>query len=68
MERQKVAKFSVGTDEVVVANIPKRVGVITLQVKDFTWLAAYCITSLTTMIFDNQQKSLLFTTMKSRMS
>jgi hypothetical protein len=32
----KVAKYSIVADEVVVANISKRVGVMTLQAKDFT--------------------------------
>jgi hypothetical protein len=35
-KRQKVAMFSIGTDEVVVANLSKRVGVIPLRAKDFT--------------------------------
>ncbi len=33
---RKVAKFCFGADEVVVAIIPKRVGVMTLRVKGFT--------------------------------
>jgi len=33
---RKLAKFCIGADEVVVADIPKRVGVMTLQAKDFT--------------------------------
>ena len=33
---QKVVKFSFVTDEVVVANIPNRVGVVPLQAKDFS--------------------------------
>jgi hypothetical protein len=32
----KVAKYSIVTDEVVVANISKRVRVMTSQAKDFT--------------------------------
>jgi hypothetical protein len=36
LETQKIAKCSTGTDEVVVANIPKRAGVMTLRAKDFT--------------------------------
>jgi len=32
----KVAKYSIVADEVVVANISKRVGVMTSQAKDFT--------------------------------
>ena len=35
-EMQKVAKHIVETDEVVVAHIPKRVGVMPSQAKDFT--------------------------------
>jgi hypothetical protein len=35
-KRQKVAKFGFGTDEVVVAKISKRVGVMPLRAKDFT--------------------------------
>jgi len=33
---RKVAKFCIGADEVVVAIIPKRVGVMPLQAKGFT--------------------------------
>jgi hypothetical protein len=44
-ERQKVAKRIVGTDEVVVANIPKRVGVMILQAKGFTWFVLNCVTT-----------------------
>jgi len=33
---RKVAMFCFGADEVVVANIPKRVGVMILQAKGFT--------------------------------
>jgi len=32
----KVAKYSIGADEAVVADIPKRVGVTPLQAKGFT--------------------------------
>jgi len=32
----KNPKGKIGTDEVVVAKIPKRVGVMTLRAKDFT--------------------------------
>ena len=35
-KRQKVTRFCFGTDEVVVAKVSKRVGVMTLQAKDFT--------------------------------
>ena len=35
-KRQRVAMLEFGADEVVVANISKRVGVMTLQAKDFT--------------------------------
>ncbi len=45
MEMQKVAMCSIGTDEVVVAKIPKRVGVMTLRAKDFTRLVFKCITT-----------------------
>ena len=33
---QKVAKYSIGADEAVVADIPERVGVTTLRAKGFT--------------------------------
>jgi hypothetical protein len=35
-KRQKVAMFSFGADEVVVANISKRLSVMTIGAKDFT--------------------------------
>ena len=35
-KRQKVARSCFGTDEVVVAQLSKRVGVMTLRAKDFT--------------------------------
>ena len=36
-ETPKVAKCSIVADEVVVANISKRVGVMTSRAKGFTW-------------------------------
>lgn len=35
-KRLRVAMLDIGTDEAVVAKLPERVGVMTLQVKGFT--------------------------------
>jgi hypothetical protein len=39
----KVAKFCFGTDEAVVATIPKRVGLMTLRVKGFTKSSSFIV-------------------------
>ena len=45
-EMPKVAKYSFGADEAVVANIPKREGVMPLQAKGFTWWVLFMYNNL----------------------